>query len=227
MQAAERPEESGNSFWRWIGGLGIVFAVLFAIGAIVIGGNAPDGSTGGAAVVRYFNGQRSMSVADTFVIAAAVIVFAFFLTALYRALAGPVGGQGHLALIVVVGGAVYLGGLLFGAVLQLGMLDAATAHQSGAAETLALLDGDDWVPVVTGIAIIGLGTGVAGLRQGRLPWWLTVPSIVIGLLAVAGPLGGIAFLAMPLWALLFGVALLVRPSLGGRHLAPAPAVQAV
>jgi hypothetical protein len=227
MQAAERPEESGNGFWRWIGGLGVVFAVLFAIGVIVIGGNAPDGSTGGAAVVRYFSGQRAMTVADTFVIASAIIVFAFFLTALYRALAGPVGGQSYLALIVIVGGAVYLGGLLFGAVLQLGMLDAATAHQSGAAETLALLDGDDWVPVVTGLAIIGLGTGVAGLRQGRLPWWLAAPSILIGLLAVAGPFGGIAFLATPLWALLFGVALLVRPSLGRRQLASTPAVQAV
>lgn len=227
MQATERPDESGNGFWRWIGGLGIAFAVLFTIGIIVIGGNAPDGSSGGAAVVRYFSDQRSMTTVDTFVVASAAIIFAFFLTALHRALSGPAGGQAQLALIVVVGGAVYIGGLLFGAVLQLGLVDAATAHQPGAAETLALLNGDDFVPVVTGLAIVGLGTGVAGLRQGRLPWWLTVPSIVIGLLAIAGPLGQIAFLATPLWALLLGVALLVRPSLGRRRLAPAPTVQTV
>jgi hypothetical protein len=48
------------------------------------------------------------------------------------------------------------------------------------------------------------------LRSGALPAWLGWVTVALGVLAAAGPLGGIAFLIAPVWAVLTGVVLLLR-----------------
>ena len=70
-----------------------------------------------------------------------------------------------------------------------------------------LLNADAWVPVVVGLSILALGTGISALRSETLPKWLGWASVGLGVLAVAGPLGGIAFLVAPLWTLVMGVVL--------------------
>ncbi len=91
-----------------------------------------------------------------------------------------------------------IGGFLVGLILQVALLDAASHHITSAARTLNVLSQDDWVQVV-GLSIVALSTGFAGLRGRVLPRWLAVASIALGVLALAGPLGGIAFLLTPLW----------------------------
>jgi hypothetical protein len=112
--------------------------------------------------------------------------------------------------VTAVGGAVYIGGFLFGAVIQLTLVDAAHYHQLGIVQTLNFLSQDDWVPVVVGLSIVALGTGIAGLRSRALPRWLSWASVALGLLAVAGPLGGVAFLITPAWTLAVGIVLARR-----------------
>ncbi len=137
----------------------------------------------------------------------AAVAFSSFLAAVRGALSRSNDG-GQLATIVTAGGAVYVVGLLTMAAVTVALVDAGHYRLVTAAQTPNVLGSDDWVPVVVGLALIGLGTGVAGLRTAALPRWLSWMSIVFGILALAGQLGEIAFLAAPVWAILVGVTIL-------------------
>lgn len=45
------------------------------------------------------------------------------------------------------------------------------------------------------------------MRNATLPKWLAWVSVVLGVSAVAGPLGAVAFLIAPVWRLAVGVVL--------------------
>lgn len=207
---------------RRIGGLGIVYSVLYVIGTLFLTGNQPTASASGAAVVTYYHSHRVAETAAVFVIAVAAVVFTFFLSSLRRTLGlTPEGRQ--LAPIVTAGGAVYVGGLLLMGSLIVALVDAAHHHLTAAAQTLNVLAADDFVPVVTGLSIVALGTGVAALRGATLPRWLAWASVGLGVLALAGPLGGVAFIVTPLWTLATGIVLL-RSSAADRRIDTADTV---
>jgi hypothetical protein len=149
----------------------------------------------------------SPALAGVFVLAVAAVAFTFFLASLRHALSHSSDGR-HLATIVTAGGAVYVVGLLSMAAVTVALIDASHYQMVAAAQTLNVLNSDGWVPVVVGLSLIGLGTGVAGLRSAALPKWLSWASVGFGLLSLAGPLGAIAFLIAPVWALLVGVTIL-------------------
>jgi hypothetical protein len=191
---------------RGLGSLGIVYAGLF-IAANVLFGNQPKTGASARAVTSFYHAHEASQTAGVFVVAVAAIVFVFFLSALQRTL-GRTGEGRKWASIVTAGGAVYAGGLLLAGVLTVAVLDAAHHGLSSSAQTLNLLENDDWVPVVAGLSMVVAATGIAALRTGALPRWLGWASIGLGVLAVAGPLGGIAFLLAPVWTLVVGIVLI-------------------
>jgi hypothetical protein len=195
-----------SKLFQRIGGLGIVYAALF-VAAMVLTGNQPGAGASGATVVRYYHSHRVAWTATTFVTAALAIVFTFFLASVRRSLSRTTEGR-QLSTVVTAGGAVYAGGLLLMGALGVALVDAANHHMTAAAQTLNVLSTDDWVPVVAGLSIVALGTGIAALRGATLPRWLAWASIGLGILAVAGPLGGVAFLITPVWTLATGIVLL-------------------
>jgi hypothetical protein len=200
-----------SKLFRWIGGLGIVYAALF-VATMVLTGNEPGASASGATVVMYYHDHRAALTATVFVTVALALVFTFFLGSLRRAL-GRVTESRQLSPIVTAGGAVYVGGLLLMGVLALALVEAANHKMIAAAQTLNVLSSDTWIPVVAGLSIVALGTGIAALRGDTLPRWLAWASIGLGTLAVCGPLGALAFLVTPVWTLAAGVVLLRTQSI--------------
>jgi hypothetical protein len=194
-----------------IGGLGIVFSVL-VVGVFALTGNQPGTGASGAAVITYYHSHRVAETAAVFTVAVAAIVFTFFLSALRRRLGLTAEGR-QLSAIVTAGGAVYTGGLLLMGVLTTALVDVAHYRMAGAAQPLNVLSSDDWVPVVAGLSMVTLGTGIAALRSGALPRWLAWASIGLGVLAVAGPLGAAAFLITPVWTLVVGIVLFRSPAI--------------
>lgn len=201
--------DTKTRLWSRLGGLGVVYAVLFVIANALIG-NGPSTGASGTTIVRYYQGHKADEIAGVFVVAVAVVAFSFFLAALRQALASHEESRlwGN---VVTTGGAVYVLGLLLFAVSSDAMVDAAHYHLSGAAQTLTALSGDLWIPVVTGLSVLTLGTGVAVLRTGGLPRWLGWASIVLGVLSLSGPAGAVAFLLAPVWALVVGIAIMRAP----------------
>jgi hypothetical protein len=205
--AAESP-----NIWKWLGGMGVVFSILFVVANVFLG-STPNVNASPIKIVDYFHSHKGSVIAGVFVVAFAALAFAFFLAALRRALSNSNVDSSHVSAAILIGGAVYLGGLLLMCVLDVGLTDAAHYHLQGAAQTLNVLQNDAWVPVVVGLSIVALSTGIASLRGHALPRWLGWASIALGILAVSGPLGAIAFLLAPLWTLAVGVVLIRRSSL--------------
>jgi len=204
--------------WSRLGILGIAYAFLFLVANFLIG-NEPGTSSSGAAVVKYYRAHRASEIAGVFVVALALVAFTFFLASLRHRLSRTDEGR-QLSGIVVAGGAVYTVGLLIMGALSMALVDAGHYNMVGAAQTLNVLSADAWVPVVVGLSLLALGTGVSALRGATLPKWIAWVSIALGVLAVSGPAGGIAFLLAPVWALILGVVLLRAPATTERVAAP-------
>src|SRR6202034_1770289 len=205
-----------------LGVLGGVYAVLFVIASILLG--EPGSGTAGAAVVKYYHDHQTTETVGVFSAALAVVALTFFLASLRRTLSATDEGR-FLANVVTAGGAVYAAGLMIMAALTVALIDAAKNNMPGTAQTLNVLSSDMWLPVVVGLALLGLGTGVSALRSATLPKWLGWVSVAFGLLALAGPAGGIAFLIAPAWALVIGI-VIMRSSRAAATLADSAAQDA-
>jgi hypothetical protein len=202
---------SNSRLWQWLGGMGVAFTVLFIVANVLLDGT-PSIKASPIKIISYYSAHKASITAGVFVVAFAALAFAFFLIALRRALSSLDSGSDYLSVAILIGGAVYLGGLLLTGVLSISLIDAAHYHLQGVAQTLNLLDNDDWLPVVVGLSIVALATGMAAIRSQALPRWLSWASVVLGVLAVSGPIGGIAFLLAPVWTLAVGIVLIRRSS---------------
>jgi hypothetical protein len=172
--------------------------------------------------VKYYHDHQTSETIGVFAVAFAVVALTFFLASLRRTLSATDEGR-YLANVVTAGGAVYAAGLMIMTALTVALIDSANNNMPGTAQTLNVLSSDMWLPVVVGLALLGLGTGVSALRSATLPKWLGWVSVAFGLLALAGPAGGIAFLVAPAWALVIGI-VIMRSSRAAATLAD-PAAQ--
>jgi hypothetical protein len=193
-----------------VGALGIVYAVVFAVG-YVLAGNGPSETASGAAVVRYYTMHKTSETVAVFAVAIASVAFVLFASSLCRFLTRNNDGR-FLNSAITAGSAVYATGVLIVALITMGLVDAAKHSMGGVAQTLNVLSSADWVPVVAGISMTALAAGVISLRTGALPRWLGWISIVLGLMAIAGPVGGIAFLLFPVWTLVLAAVIVRRGS---------------
>lgn len=194
---------------QWLGALGIVYAVLYLVAGILTLNVPPDGA-GASQLITYYSTHFAPMTASIFLTIAGSVVFIFFLCSLRRAL--DIASESRvLGSVVTAGGAVYAAGLLVGALLDNALLDAGHYHSVAAASAINLIDSNSWAPVVAGLSAVALGTGVGALRGGGLPRWLAWASIVLGVLAVAGPLGEAALWITPVWSATVGITLM-RPS---------------
>ena len=211
--------QTQTRFWSRLGVLGGIYAVLFVIANILLGD--PGSGTAGATVVKYYQDHQTTETVGVFAVAFAVVALTFFLASLRRTLSATDEGR-YLTSVITAGGAVYAAGLMMMTALTVALIDAAKNNMPGTAQTLNVLSSDMWLPVVVGLALLGLGTGVSALRSATLPKWLGWVSVAFGLLALAGPAGGIAFLVAPAWALVIGI-VIMRSSRAAATLAgPAP-----
>lgn len=222
---AERSPGAG----RWMGGLGIVYAILFALGFIVLGGSDPSLSSKPTSIINYYNDHHDSALVGTFAVALGTVGFAFFAGVLRNAILATGRRARHLCAVAMIGVAVYVGGLLLMAVIHFTLLDAAHYKQPDVAQVLNFLDQDDFFPTVAGLSIFMLAIGTAILRTRALPIWLGWFALLVGVVAMAGPAGAIAFLFAPVWTLCAAIVLLLRQTpisdlTAPRADAPAPVV---
>jgi len=189
-----------------LGALGVVFGVLYAAAAVLDASVPSEGASNGQ-LITYYGSHFASMTAFVFLVIAASVVFVFFLGALRRAL-GVTSESRVLGSIVTAGGAVYVAALLLMALLANALLDAGHYRAGTAASAINLIAANSWIPLVAGLSAVALGTGVVALRGGGLPRWLAWASIILGILAVAGPLGQAALWITPVWSAAIGITLM-------------------
>jgi hypothetical protein len=93
------------------------------------------------------------------------------------------------------------------------LVQAADHRFAAAAQTLNVLDNNDFFVLVGGMALIMLAAGIATVRQAVLPRWLGWAAIVIGILSLAGPAGFVGVLLAVIWIFVVAILMLVRTEL--------------
>ena len=132
-------------------------------------GSTPSAKASPVTIVNYYSAHETRVMAGVFIVAFAALAFSFFLSALRPALAVAEADSGYVPQAALIGGAIYLGGLLLMDVFNVSLIDAAHYHHQTAAQTLNFLKNDGWVPVAVGLSIVALWTGVAVLRAEPYP----------------------------------------------------------
>lgn len=184
---------------------GVVFAVLFAIG-LFVGGDTPATDAPGEEVIDHYKDGGKAFVA-IFVVMICAVLFLFFVGVLRNALRASAPDREWLASVVFGGGVAYSIALAIFAMSQIMLIDAADLGQPQVAQALNIFDNDNFFPAVLGLTVVLLGAGLHSLGSGTFPKWLSWAAVVLGILALAGPAGFIAFLVFPIWVLIAGVML--------------------
>jgi hypothetical protein len=189
---------------------GPLFTVLFAI-AFFVSGETPDVDASGEKVISHYDDEGKYYVALIALLISAA-AFLFFAGALRNALATSVRAADWLPTVVFGGAIVYTVGLAMFGNSTIALLDAADLGEPQVAQALNISDNDNFFPAVTGIAVVLLAAAWSTLasRPRPIPAWLGWVALVLGIVAFAGPLGFISFLAFPIWVLIVGILLYRR-----------------
>lgn len=185
---------------------GVLFAVLFVVG-FLSSGDTPDSTATGEEVVKHYDDVGMVLLGALTLLLGAVLIV-FFAGALRRQLA--VTGVEWLASVVLGGGVIFAAGLGVFASSQFALVEAADANQPAVAQALNVIDNNNFGTAIIGLTIVLLATAWHVLTTRSLPGWLGWVSLVLGILALAGPLGFVAFLLFPFWVLAVSITLLRR-----------------
>jgi len=204
--------------WERLAPLTGVVSVAIIVAVFAIGGNTPEGEDGAAKVQAFYIKHHDKHAALAFILAIAVPFLLFFASSL-RSDLRRAGGTGQLANAAFAGGVLAAVGFGILASVHLALAEsAAHARTIGTTQTLNVLDSNDFIPAVAGIALLVFAAGASAIRHGGLPKWLGWVGIVIGVVAFT-PAGFFAFLAGGLWVLIVSL-LLTRARSAARPAVP-------
>jgi hypothetical protein len=198
---------------------GALFVVAFVV-ANAITGSMPDENSSAQKVFSYWHGHQGVQTASAFLGAFAMLLFLFFAGTLRSALQSRESEGVPFATIAFGGAVVTAAAGAIDSMLRLATASAADNGAGSAVYTLNQLTAYDWLPAVTGLSVMLIASGLAGLMTSVLPRWLSWTGLVIGL-AFLTPAGIIAFFGFPLWILAASIALYGRGRSVRRTIAPA------
>jgi hypothetical protein len=179
---------------RWGGIAGIVFAVLFVIGFLLVA-DTPDTDESNAAWVRYFadSDNRRMIVIGVIIWALAVLAFLVFLGVLCEQLRNASPGSEWISTVA------FASGLVFAAMLAVAGLGAGSVPASIEFGDNPVVRDADVIRTLDSLgfgALLVFGAATAGLliltssivagRTALLPRWLVITGYVVGVIVILG-----------------------------------------
>jgi hypothetical protein len=200
---------------------GLVSTVLVLIGFGVLGGNTPSTDDPAAKVVAYYHDHYGRQVAAAVVVAVAAMFLIWFAATLateLRRRRGATAAYGGLLVVAV--------GLLIQSSVHIALADAGHHRLPQVAQTLGVLDGYTFLPVVAGLFIALSAVAVAALRRAEFPAWVGWSAAVVAI-ALVSPAGFFATIAAIVWLGALGVSMYVRDGGAGSPEAVAVRAQAL
>lgn len=238
MSARSR-ESVLDSWWRIGGVLGILFVILFIVGAMALQGNTPMANDSAEKIKTYFSDHPHRYMVGDFLISIAFIFFFLPFASALTSFLGRAEGEPLLSRLA------WAGALLFTAVGGATSAVQGNLAYSGAGyaddnllKTLINMNNYTFTLVVPfTMALLVSATSLVSLRTAVLPklhaWFglaLSVAAVIssLGILSKdpQGPLGTvgfIAFIAFGIWMLATGGLMARRESTPARAMTPEPA----
>lgn len=196
---AERQEMESRGWGMWGPASGVLFVALVAASLFVA--SSPSSSASGAKVIAYYSSHRGVQNAVAVLIDVGLVVGLFFFGYLRDFLRQTQLGS-RLAPVVFGGGVLFAGGGAVVAGTTVALTDVPGRLSPSAAQALNVLSNDlPGIFIGAGLAVVMLATAITVLGTKVLPAWFGWVSVVIGVVAAAGPLAIFTFLASGIWIL--------------------------
>lgn len=199
---------------RWLALCGVVAALLIPVAFTAVAGNTPDETASGAEVVSFYRDHLIANRVAALMVTIAAVLLVFFAVRLCEVLRSDDLSAAPFPLAAFGGALITSSGLLLGAVLHFALVQTADQKLAPAAQTLNVLDNNDFFAIVGGLAVLFIAAGIATVRRPVLPRWLGWAAIVIGVLCLGGPIGFAGAVLGLLWILVVAILMLVREDLG-------------
>jgi hypothetical protein len=163
-----------------------------------------------SAIASVFDTSKGWSQVASYIGMTLVALVLFFGAALRNAL--KVAGRSWYADVTFLGFGALGATFASWTVTDAALWRAVDFGDESAIRTLAAISDAGFLPLMTSMIAVYVGAGLAGLTTGALPKWLSVASVVVGVIAPLGPLGFIGFLLLPLWMIAVAVCVRIEPS---------------
>jgi hypothetical protein len=208
--------------WTIAGASGILFVVLFVIGAMLTG-DVPTYDEGGEEIAAWFADNGEQYLVGDFITGLAFIVFYFpFLVGLYARLRAAEGEPVLFSRVALIGGILFPIAGLAGAISLAGLALLEGEVSADVASLAAATNHHAFVGISAFQAILLGGAGIVILRTGALWQWLGWLGGALALAAIVASassiendpegilsiIGIIAFIGFGVWILGASVALL-------------------
>jgi preprotein translocase subunit YajC len=187
---------------RWGPACGVAFVVFLAASFLIT--STPNTNKSPAYIYAWYNNsshQTHMKI--SLILADIAVVFGVYWFLYLRDRLGRTDIGARLAPAMLVGIAVLVtGGLIFSGTM-LALFDKPKDMLPATAQTLNFLNSDiGALATVVAVSIIMVAAGMIILKTRILPVWLAWFSFLLAVVALAGPAGFFAFLAMGIWILI-------------------------
>jgi hypothetical protein len=200
-------ESNGSGASRWMGFIAILVVATLIVGFGPLGSGAPNENASGAAVAHWYNTHAAQNWGSIYLVGLGLAFMLVFVTQLRSVLRQT--GDGDLwpnasfaAGIIFVAGIVVLG------TFQVTLMLAAHNHEYAIVKVFNFFSDNNELGIIFGICTVTLTTGLAILlNRGATPLPKTLGwySILVGVLAIAGPLAFLDFLFLfPVWLIATG-----------------------
>jgi hypothetical protein len=203
---------------RWGALGGIVYVVLFIVGAILLYSGAPGSDSSPAKIIAYYgdSGHRDRISIGWIVAGLGIYFFLWFLSALRRAVRRWEGEDGYLTGLTTIGGAVYATLAFAALAINMGIrtMSDDTYHHTVYPGLIHAADDASYILHATGGAgasAMIIAASLAAMRAGLIRAWIGWLGIAAGLLALASILF-FTQLAIAIWILVVSGLLFARGS---------------
>ena len=192
---------------------GLLFAALNVV-AITAVPMQPNAKASGADVIAFFTVHRTSQRVGDVLGTLAVVSLVFFAGTLYSRFRDT--RSSALGVVALVGTGLLGVGVLVSSTVSWALTDAPTHYSAEAAQALNAISYDVVLPMIAGLMLFAVATGIAVVREGWLPSWFGWTLIVLGV-ASASPAFPLAFFGVLAWSAIVAVILVTREA------APVPA----
>jgi hypothetical protein len=195
-----------NRLARYTPLTGVIFVALLAAN-MAIAPNNPSAKSSGAHVISWITAHRSAERAGAVIGTISIAFLVFFAGWLYNLVRQT--DSRALGIVALVGASMVGVGLLTSASIVWALSDAPSHYSPSTAQALNALDYDFFLPMVGGLIVFGVSTGIAVLREGWLPAWLGWILIALAVIAPS-PAFPVAMLGTAVWIAVAAVILVAR-----------------